>query len=55
MSNEEISNLAEELNKSDTEVQEKYDQDLINENETLIKVALPYMIKFYQVAQTAFP
>ncbi len=28
-------------------------QDLINENETLIKVALPYMIKFYQVAQTA--
>ena len=33
MSNEEISNLAEELNKSDKEVQEKYDQDLINENE----------------------
>lgn len=28
-------------------------QDLINKNETLIKVALPYMIKFYQVAQTA--
>lgn len=28
-------------------------QELINENETLIKVALPYMIKFYQVAQTA--
>lgn len=28
-------------------------QDLINENQTLIKVALPYMIKFYQVAQTA--
>ena len=33
MSNEEISNLAEELNKSDKEVQEKYDKDLINENE----------------------
>ena len=33
MSNEEISNLAEELNKNDEEVQEKYDQDLINENE----------------------
>ena len=30
MSNEEISNLAEELNKNDKEVQEKYDQDLIN-------------------------
>lgn len=28
-------------------------KQLINENETLIKVALPYMIKFYQVAQTA--
>ena len=35
MSNEEISNLAEELNKSDKEVQEKYDQDLINENEII--------------------
>lgn len=32
MSNEEIRNLAEELNKKDQEVQEKYDQDLINEN-----------------------
>ena len=28
-------------------------QKLIEDNETLIKVALPYMIKFYQVAQTA--
>lgn len=38
MSNEEISNLAEELNKSDKEVQEKYDQDLINENELTEKI-----------------
>jgi len=33
MSNEEIRALAEELNKKDQEVQEKYDQDVINENE----------------------
>ena len=38
MSNEEISNLAEELNKNDEEVQEKYDQDLINENELTEKI-----------------
>lgn len=38
---------------SPTKLSKEELQDLINENETLIKVALPYMIKFYQVAQTA--
>lgn len=44
MSNEEIRALAEELNKKDQEVQEKYDQDVINENEfteELTKTILP--------------
>lgn len=38
MSNDEIRTLAEELNKSDKKVQEKYDQDLINENEFTEKI-----------------
>ena len=60
MSNVEIRNLAEELNKKDQEVQEKYDQDLINENEfteELTKAVLPTDIKiekFDEIEQKLF-